>query len=385
MTTIVLCSYMVRYPVGGVLSSNLQLLTGFARLGHDVYLVEKAGYPDSCFDPGRLSVGDDCAAGTAAVDALLCRHGLRGRWCYVDAAGTYHGMGRAEVEAVFRRADLFVDRGLHRTWNDEAARVPVRVLLDPDPGYRQARMAEEAPLAPGDEYDAFYTYGHNVGTDRSTAPATGVEWRHMFHPVDTDLVTPSPVPAGGPMTTVMNWKSLAPVQVGGQRLGMKDAEFAAFEDLPARVPVPLEVALQGGSQDVARLRAQGWRVRAALDVTRTYDSYHHYVERSLGEFSVAKNVYVALNAGWFSDRSAAYLARGRPVVVQDNGLAGALPLGEGLFAVRGPDEAAEAIAAVAREPQRHGRVARRLAEEHLSTRRVLGRFLDELGLPARAA
>ena len=61
MATIVLSSYVVRYPVGGVLSSNLQLLTGFRRLGHDVVLVEKAGYEDSCFDPVERVSSDDCS------------------------------------------------------------------------------------------------------------------------------------------------------------------------------------------------------------------------------------------------------------------------------------------------------------------------------------
>lgn len=91
-------------------------------------------------------------------------------------------------------------------------------------------------------------------------------------------------------------------------------------------------------------------------------------------------MFVALNTGWFSDRSAAYLASGRPVVLQDTGFSQHLPCGEGLFAVRTVEEAAAALEAIARDPARHGRAARRLAEEHFEATHVLGRFLRELGL-----
>jgi hypothetical protein len=381
VATVVMCSYVIRYPLGGVLSLNLQLLTGFTRLGHDVYLVEKAGYPASCFDPDRYTSDDDCSCGMRAVDGLLRRHGLAGRWCYVSADGIYHGMDRRSVEAVFERADVFIDRGLHGTWDDEAAAVPVRVLLDPDPGFRQIKMEKDRRRgAPPPPYDAFYTYGFHVGTKRSAAPTAGLPWRHVFHPVDVRLHRPSPPPRDGAFTTVMNWKSLPPVEIDGARYGMKDVEFPRFEHLPSLVDVPMEVAVEGHDVPQDRLERAGWSVVSALEATRSVETFSRYIDRSLGEFSVAKEVYRGLGVGWFSDRSAAYLARGRPVIIQDNGLAGVLPLGEGLFAVHDAEEAAEAIAAVAAEPERHSRAARRIAVEHLDTDVVLGRFLDELGV-----
>ena len=102
MLRVLVGSWMVRYPLGGNLSWTLQWLLGFRRLGHDVYLVEKSGYPDSCFDPVRGAMGDDCSHGAAAVDALLTRHGLEGRWCYVDAAGGYHGLPRGQPPTACR-------------------------------------------------------------------------------------------------------------------------------------------------------------------------------------------------------------------------------------------------------------------------------------------
>ncbi len=382
MATIVLSSYVVRYPVGGVLSSNLQLLTGFRRLGHDVVLVEKAGYEDSCFDPVARVTGEDCSYGIRTVGRMLARHGLAGRWCYAAADGTYHGLGRGEVERVFARADLFIDRGAHHTWDDEASDVPLRVLLDPDPGHRQVGMERARRQGTDDpSYDAYYTYGHNIGTPRSPAPTAGREWRHVLHPVDTSLYRRRPLPAGGAFTTVMNWRSLPSAALDGRSYGMKDAEFAKFEALPALVDVPLEVAVEGRGVPAARLQARGWRLTSALEATRSLESFSEYITASLGEFSVVKEVYAGLNVGWFSDRSAAYLAHGRPVVVQANGISDHLPVGEGVFEVADVDEAADAIARIMREPERHAAAARHVAERHLDTSVVLGRFLAGLGIP----
>ena len=124
-------------------------------------------------------------------------------------------MDRAELAQVFGRADLFIDRGLHGTFAEESARVPLRVLIDPDPGYRQIQMATAIDAgAPPPAFDRYYTYGHNIGTPRSSAPTAGVDWNHLWHPVDTASITaPAPTP-DRPLTTVMNWRSMPPVQLG---------------------------------------------------------------------------------------------------------------------------------------------------------------------------
>lgn len=382
MATIVLTSYMVRHPVGGVLSSNLQLILGFTRLGHDVYVFETAGYPKSCFDPVRNESGDDCSRGIARVEQTLRDAGLERRLCFVSADGTYHGMTEHEVRQVFSRCDLYVDRGDHRVWIEESSEVPVRILIDPDPGYRQIKLARSAARGePPPVYDAYYTYGHNVASGSSTAPTAGISWRHMFHPVDCDWVEYHPHPREGPFSTVMNWASHKAVEYEGNTLGMKDIDFYRFLDLPRRTSARLEVAIAGRDAPVARIRSNGWIVRSALEVTDSLDSYLQYIRRSFGEFSVVKEIYRALAVGWFSDRSAMYLAMGRPVIIEDNGLSGVLPLGEGLFSVETLDEAAEAIDAVRSAPERHSKAAREIAWEYLDSKKVLGRLLAQLGLP----
>lgn len=380
MATIVLSSYLVRHPVGGVLASNLQLIRGFTKLGHDVYLFETAGYPNSCFDPVAGVSGDDCSYGVAVVDRMLRQMGLHHRLCFVAADGIYHGLGPSQVRQVFDRCELFIDRGDHRDWKEETAAVPLRVLVDPDPGYRQIKLANA--LARGEpipRYDAYYTYGHNIASGHSPVPTSGLSWRHLFHPVDTWWIQPTP-PAKGPFTTVMHWTSHRPVTFGGVAYGMKDVEFEHFIDLPQRTSAGLEVAVEGKDVPLDHLRGNGWTVRPAVEVTSSLDAYLSYVRASAGEFSVVKEVYRAFDVGWFSDRSAVYLASGRPVVVQATGLQGVLPSGEGLFFVHDADDAAAALNAVRRDPVRHAKAAREIAVEYLDAGVVLNRFLDELGL-----
>jgi hypothetical protein len=372
---------MVRYPLGGNLSWTVQWLVGFRQLGHEVYLVEKAGWPDACFDPSRGVMGDDCSYGARAVRELLARFGLGESWCFVDARGRYHGLPRERVEALFRSADLFVDIGSHGTWLGEAAAARLRVLVDGEPGFTQ--MKWEGRLAAGGalpEYDAYDTNGANVGTERSTAPTAGRNWRPLYNPVVVGLFDGRPPPpADAPFTTVMNWQAHRPIEFRGRTYGQKDVEFEKFLQLPRLTAAALEAAVAGGAP-AERLRARGWRLRRAHEVTASYDAYAEYIAASRGEFSVAKNVFVATRSGWFSDRSAAYLASGRPVVLQDTGFSDHLPCGRGLFAVNTVEEAAAAIDAVAGDYERHARWAREVAREHLDASAVLGRLLSELGV-----
>jgi hypothetical protein len=103
------------------------------------------------------------------------------------------------------------------------------------------------------------------------------------------------------------------------------------------------------------------------------------VRGSKAELCVAKSGYVVSHSGWFSDRSACYLASGRPVVAQETGFAERLPTGEGLLAFASSEEAARAVAEVSAHPARHRAAARALAEEHLDASKVLGALLHELG------
>jgi hypothetical protein len=381
MARIIVGSYMVRYPMGGMMSWVLQYLLGLKRLGHEVYFVEKSGYPDSCYDPIADFMGDDAGYGTRVVHGLLSRFGLGSRWCYVDAGGSYHGLARKEIETVFRKADLFIDMGTHGNWLPEAGDTGLRVLVDGEPAFTQMKMEtrrEAGEIVP--RYDRYFTTGRSVGTTESTAPTAGERWGRIFHPVDVDVFKPTPVRPDAPFTTVMNWQSYEPVRYRGVDYGHKDVEFGKFIRLPGETEVPLELAVSGKKIPRERIQENGWRVRDAHAVTISFDSFSRYIRDSRGEFGVCKSGFVVTRSGWFSDRSAAYLASGRPVVLEDTGFGSHLPCGEGLFAVRSAEEAAAAIDEIETHYELHARRAREIAEEHLDARKVLGAFLEEIGV-----
>jgi hypothetical protein len=378
---IVIDAYLVHYPLGGILSWILQFLVGFQRLGHDVYWVEKSPYRSSCYDPDTDEMTDDYRPALARIRALLRRFGLDDRWCYVSSDGSYHGLARTSMMEILGSADLFVELATHGHWLEDAHGVGLRVLVDGEPGFSQ--MVMERARAAGNqlpEYDLYFTPGLNIGTPRSVAPSAGRDWRPLGTPVLTDLITPiEGDSSGAAFTTVMNWQAHRPYEFDGVTYGQKAVEFERFVDLPRRTRAKLEVAVSGKDVPFARLERSGWHVRAANRITRSVDAYWNYIRSSRGEFSVAKNVFVATNSGWFSERSALYLASGRPVVLQDTGFSEHIPCGRGLFAVRNVYEAAEALEEVERDHDRHARWARELAAAHFEARSVLGRFLKDVG------
>jgi glycosyltransferase involved in cell wall biosynthesis len=381
MAKIVLGSYMVRYPLGGILSWALQYLVGLKELGHDVYFVEHYAYDDSCYDPVRKVMDNDCKYGVKVVSELLYRFGLEGKWCFVEQGNVYHGLSKEQVRDVFQTADLFIDSGAHGAWVEESAHVPVRVYIDTDPVYTHFKLANDLKQGiPLPEFDYYFTVGRNVGSQNNLAPTLDIAWKHLHNPVQASLFSMAPPDKTGPYTTVMNWKSYPPVTYEGQTYGLKDVEFEKFIGLPHMVKAPMEVAVSGKQIPYDRLRENGWSVTDAQKETISFDSFRQYLFASRGEFSVSKHVYVATDSGWFSDKSAAFLACGRPVVLQETGFSRHLPVGLGLFAVNTPGEAAEAIEKIENNYPKHAQAAQEIAREYLSVSKVLKQFLSEIGL-----
>jgi hypothetical protein len=169
----------------------------------------------------------------------------------------------------------------------------------------------------------------------------------------------------------MSWSARKPIVYEGVEYGQKDVEFWRIADLPTRVGPIFEIALAGDSAPRARIAAAGWRIADPREVTATIWTYRDYIAQSRGEFSVAVNLEVKSRSGWFSDRTAAYLASGKPAIVQDTGFSESLPCGEGLLAFNTPDEAIAAVNAVNRNYEGHCRAARYVAEEFFDSDKVL--------------
>jgi hypothetical protein len=381
MARIVIGSYVMRFPLGGYLSWVIQWMLGFKRLGHEVFLFEKSGWHDACYDPRTDAMSDDCSYGVKTVNAFLARFGLSEHWCFVDTGNQYYGLTRQAVEKCFGSAALFLDMGAHGSWNYEAQHSGTRILVDGEPGFSQMKMENlKEDGADTSDYDAHYTVGMNVGTGASSAPTAERLWHPIVDPVVVDLFPVKSVDIEAPFTSIMSWQAHRPMKYKGLTFGQKDVEFAKFLSLPQLTKSSLEIAVAGKNVPFQELFENGWGVRNAHTVTMTFDSWKEYISASRGEFSVCKNIFVATNSGFFSDRSAVYLASGRPVVLQETGFSSHLPCGRGLFSARTVEEAAAAIEQINSDYPSHSRWARQIAEEYLDTKKVLGKLLDELGI-----
>lgn len=377
-------SYMIRYPLGGNLSWALQYLSGFKDLGHEVYLIEKHTYDDSCFDPVQQILTNDCSSGIRIVSQLLQRFGLENNWCFIGEDNTHYGLSKTQVDDLFKNADLFIENGSHEAFQEELASSNAKsVYIDVDPAFTQIKWHNRSNNGfPVPSFDYYYTNGLNVGQPGNILPTCDLTWRYIFNPVNTRLFKTTSPKKDAPYSTIMNWRSYyARPTYKGVSYGHKEQEFKKFENLPARVDVPLEVTLANIPLNKDKeLESMGWHVRHAHEVTSTYDVFQQYLQEVRGEFSVVKHMYAATCSGWFSDKSAAFLASGRPVILQETGFSQHLPVGEGLFAVNEKEEAKGAIETIESNYELHSRKAREIAVEYLDTNRVLGKFISELGL-----
>lgn len=376
---VVVLGYVVRGPVGGLAWHHLQYALGLARLGHDVWFVEDSDDYPGCYDPRAGSaLGTDPTYGLAFAAAAFDRLGLGGRWAYHDAhRGAWHGPAAAHARATVRAADVVLNVSGMDPLREWAERVPRRVLVDTDPAFTQLRhLRDPAARALAARHTHFVTFGENVGRAGCTIPDDGLPWRPTRQPVVLDAWPVTPAPADGAFTTVMQWESYAAREHEGRRFGMKGESFAPYLDLPRATGERLELALGGATAPREALAARGWRLADPLAVARDPWSYQRYLGGSKGEFGVAKHGYVATGSGWFSERTAAYLASGRPAVVQDTGFTRWLDAPAGVLAFDTPAGAADALARVAADHAHHCRAAREVAARYFDADRVLDDLLD---------
>jgi hypothetical protein len=376
---IVVLGYVVRGPLGGMVWSNLQYLVGLARLGHEVFFVEDSDDHPACYDPQRGLTDADPSYGLRFAERVFRRVGQGEGWAYHDAhRQRWCGPGAARALEVCRDADLLLDLcGVNplRAWLE---RIPVRVLVDEDPAFTQIRhLRDPAARARAEAHTAFFSFGANVGRPGCAIPDDGLAWRPTRQPVVVETAAPAPLPAATRFTTVMQWESYPAQEWQGRRYGMKSESFAPFLDLPAAAGPIFELALGGPTAPRELLRAHGWAVRDPVPITRDPWTYERYLRGSSAEFGVAKHGYAASWSGWFSERTLAYLAAGRPAVVQDAGFSDWLPTGRGLLAFQSPDEARAGVEAVLADPAGHARAAREIAVAHFDARRVLPAFLEQ--------
>lgn len=369
---------------GGAAWTRLSWVLGLRRLGFEVHLVEEIP-PEACVDEDGGAAPFERSVNLAFFREVTEAFGLGPSATLVLGEGkrTY-GLPLPDLEALAADADLLVNLSGHLSIEKLKAGPRVRAYVDQDPAFTQFWHAAGDPGPRLEGHDVYATVGLNVGTPGCPIPTGDIRWLPLG-PV-TLLQEWPPVSAGSPgvLTTVGSWRGpYGPVEHGGRTYGVKVHEWRRFLDLPRRVPQTLEAALDIHPADVKDREAllrHGWRLADPREVAGDPLAFRRYVQRSGGEFSVAQGVYVDTGSGWFSSRTAHYLASGKPALVQDTGFSRVYPVGEGLVPFRTLDEAVAGARSIATDHDRHSRAARTFAEAHLDSDRVLGGLLEAAGV-----
>jgi hypothetical protein len=358
---------------GGAAWAVLQYLLGLRRLGCDVYFVEPLEHPD----PGRSEAARCCAE-------VLGSFGFERRWALVPARGGEPvGMSRAELRAAAGRSELLLNLSGILLDPDVLERVPVRAYLDLDPAFAQLWHAVEGVDMHLDAHTHFVSVADAIGQPGCPIPTCGRDWLPTLPPVVLDEWPVATRLERRASTTVGHWRSYGSVHHEGAHYGQKAHSLRPLVDLPRRTPGRFALALAihpDEAADLAALRANGWTLLDPAAVASTPDDYRRFVQGSWAEFGLAKSGYVVSGSGWFSDRSACYLASARPVIAQDTGFGRRLSTGAGLFAFSGADDVVAAVEELERDYESHRAAARELAAEHLDSDSVLGSLLERLGL-----
>jgi hypothetical protein len=429
---IIVTGLIAQHPLmGGLAWHYLQYLLGLRQLGHDVYYLEDSGewpYKTDGGPSGDHWAAENCAFNVACLAQVMERFDLDSRWAYYCALESkWFGLSDSHRKQILDSADLLLNVSGTLEWREEYRRVRRLAFIDSDPVFTQVKLAlgkescttqtmvcedEVARQVLKDaktlchriaKYDINFSFGEDFS---ARVPETGLRWYPTRQPIAISEWEPS-VPSRNVFTTIMNWTSYEPIRYQGRTYGQKDVELKRFLDLPLRTPtVSLEVALsqikrhvqwetgaeeqfelpenlrKNGIYSPAHVLANmGWHIVDSMDVCRDIDNYRSYIKTSMAEWSVAKNGYVVGQPGWFSERSACYLASGRPVVVQDTGFAPVIPVGEGVVTFKNVEEAIAGVQDVQANYTRHCQAARAIAETYFDSNKVLSRLLDEAMRP----
>ena len=372
------CGFAAKYREGGGnFSVPLQWMLGLRRLKQDAIWLE------------LLPATENREADAACVmnfQRQLRAHGLAKRYCllYQHSAGDEQdlatirciGLSKPELRARLAGPNVLLNLAysLHPPLLLEFER---RIFCDLDPSeifYWMTKME----LGQSQHHE-FWTIGLNVRGPDCRLPKSPLAWRTFYPFVDTRLLRPQPRPRRPKFATIGQWYWGGSVEVDGKFPDLsKQHAFEPYLDLPRRVPeARWELAMNLNPDDPERVRLtnMGWQLPSPHQVARTPALYRRYLASASAEFTAIKGVDVSWRTGWVSDRAAAFLALGRPVITEDTGAAKYLPAESGFFFVQNAEEAAEAARRVLRDCPRLSREARRCALEVFDSVRNLRKIL----------
>ncbi len=385
---IVVMGFMGSCPIAGVVWQHIHYVVGLQRLGHDVYYIEdSARLP---YNPETFEVNNEFDYAARLLSRLSREFGFKNRWAFCARylpGNPTAGLPLRRIRQLYRDADAILNICGAQEFNDDLL-VSDRILyIESDPGVEQIKIDKgvRATIDYLRRHRALFTFGENVGTTGFPVPIHGFKWLPTRQPVVTDLwKTQRAPPRAAVFTSVANWSTSGLKDItwrGDKYLWSKSREFLRFISAPKKSGETFELATNIEDEKTrAKFLRSGWRLHSPLQLSVDYWLYHDYIRRSKGEFTVAKDQYIRLNTGWFSDRSACYLAAGRPVIIQETGFTKIYGGKAGLLSFRSLSEIVDAVKIINADYAKHSRAARTLAREFFEAENVLKSILDRAGI-----
>jgi hypothetical protein len=385
---LVVMGFMGSIPISGVIWQHLHYIIALQRLGHDVYYIEDSTrHP---YHPEKRECIPEFDYTSDLFARLAARFEFADQWSfcarYLDRELTA-GMSREKVTELYRDADAILNVCGAQEINEDLIGNDRLLYIDSDPGLEQIKVdvAPDHTVEHLQQHRALFTFGENVGTPEFAVPSHDVRWLPTRQPIVTDLWrSETAPPPGAVFTSIANWNTsgLKDIEWRGETyLWNKAPQFLRHIAAPRSAGETLELAVEMGDAETrARFEGNGWRLRDAFYLSINCDTYREYIQHSKGEFTVAKDQYVRLNTGWFSDRSACYLAAGRPVITQQTGFTKYYGGTAGLFAFDSLAEVAEAVKTINADYAHHSRAAFEIAREFFEAEKVLASLLERAGV-----
>jgi len=384
---IVVMGFMGGIPIAGVVWQHLHYIVGLQRLGHEVYYCEDSAR--LAYNPLTFQYGEDWSYAGPFLERMARQFGFEGRWGYCARflpEQPTAGLTKERMRELIRTADAALNICGTQEIHEELHGARNLIYVESDPGLEQVRLdnGDASPREYLDRHRALFTFGEDIGSAEFPVPLHGYRWMPTRQPVVTDFwKTDGPPASGAVFTTIANWNTSGLKDIawrGEKYLWSKSLEFLRFVDAPRQLGETVEMATN--IKDAAtreQLTSHGWRIVEAVPMSDDPAAYVRYIQASRGEFTVAKDQYVRLRTGWFSDRSACYLAAGRPVITQETGFSRHVGAGKGLFAFTDAAEIAEAAREIRADYAAHSRAAHEVAVEHFEAATVLRSLLDRAG------
>ena len=385
---ILVMGFMGSCPIAGVIWQHVHYIVGLQRLGHDVYYIEdSARLP---YNPETFEVNNEFDYAARLLERLAREFEFKNRWAfcarYLRGQPTA-GLSLNRVRQLYREADAILNICGAQEFNDDLLASDRIIYVESDPGVEQIRIDKgvRSTIDYLRRHRALFSFGENVGTESFPVPTHNMKWLPTRQPVVTDLWKTNRAPSRAAVfTSVANWSTSGLKDItwrGEKYLWSKSREFLRFLAAPKKAGETFELATNiPDAKTRAKFLRNGWRFHSPLQLSVDYWLYRDYVRRSRGEFTVAKDQYVRLNTGWFSDRSACYLAAGRPVIIQQSGFTQRYGNDGGLFAFSSIKEIVEAVKAINADYAKHSRAAREVAREIFEAEKVLASLLDRAGV-----